>query len=87
MPHHFHFVQFTTSSIYFLLPGYRVSWEHTLGGVGVVKDHEVCKVCESPLIHGRLGICGADVVLRWFRELEQDLVPEWRAKYLNYKVC
>ena len=21
------------------------------------------------------------------RELDQELVPEWRAKYLNYKVC
>lgn len=21
-----------------------------------------------------------------YRELEQDLVPEWRAKYLDYKV-
>ena len=25
-------------------------------------------------------------LIGWNRELEQDLVPEWRAKYLDYKV-
>jgi SPX domain protein involved in polyphosphate accumulation len=24
--------------------------------------------------------------MRFAREIEHDLVPEWRAKYLNYKV-
>lgn len=25
--------------------------------------------------------------MKFAKELEQDLVPEWKAKYLNYKVA
>lgn len=52
-----------------------------------MKDDEVRKVGDpQPPIHGRDVMCGADVVEPSSRELEQDLVPEWRAKYLYYKV-
>lgn len=41
--------------------------------------HEVCEVSPAvrPSIDTEADVC---------RELEQDLVPEWRAKYLDYKV-
>jgi hypothetical protein len=42
------------------------------------RNHEVCKVCHSVLFALHLA--------HYHRELERDLVPEWRLKYLDYKV-
>lgn len=53
----------------------------------ILNQHEVCKVYSPNWFDGRSTIVD-DLLIFFFydRELEQELVPEWRAKYLNYKV-
>jgi hypothetical protein len=45
-------------------------------------QHEVRKVCSLPQVDSHAQCEIADST----RELERDLVPEWRVKYLDYKV-
>lgn len=46
--------------------------------------NEVCQVRVFPGLP-KLRLVSVTDFLQ-YRELEQDLVPEWRAKYLDYKV-
>ena len=44
-------------------------------------SNEICKVSSFLVL-----ALSSSIELTSFRELEQDLVPEWRAKYFDYKV-
>jgi len=52
-----------------------------------VCQHEVCKVRASVPCKNLPKRAPTNIYALFLcRELDQDLVPEWRAKYLNYKV-